>query len=219
MRTVAILPVKSFAKAKERLAAEIDPGARRSLAEAMLSDVLVALRRSRRVDHVLVVTGDRGAQQLAGSYEAGILEGDDCGHNRAAARGIRAAVRSGAERALLVPGDCPLLDPGELDRLLERRVRFPAALVVPDRHGSGTNGLVLSPAGALAPSFGPGSRARHLDEARAAGIFAEIAEMPSLALDVDTPDDLQALREQLERTHGGAALTRGLLRQLTRSGA
>ncbi len=90
------------------------------------------------------------------------------GHNHAAAVGIApCAVELGAERVLLVPGDCPLLDPVELDALIDRPAPARSVLIVPDRHGSGTNALLISPPVRFLPAFGPGSRARH--EQNAAG--------------------------------------------------
>jgi 2-phospho-L-lactate/phosphoenolpyruvate guanylyltransferase len=217
MRTLAILPVKSFNGAKQRLANELSPGGRKALAEAMFSDVLVALRRTRSVDGVLVVTADTSAQQIAGGYGAMVLEDDDQGHNPAARRGIHAALESGAERVLLVPGDCPLIDPAQLDELIGRDVDPRSVLIVPDRHGTGTNALLMTPPGSLAPAFGPGSAQRHVANAESEGTTPEIVDVPSLALDVDTPEDLEALREGLESIHGGAAHTRGMIRQLMRS--
>ena len=77
----------------------------------------------------------------------------------------------GATRVLLVPGDCPALDPAELDELLEdaEGVATPDVVVVPDRHGDGTNALLLTPPDAIQPAFGPGSRERHERLAQEAG--------------------------------------------------
>jgi 2-phospho-L-lactate guanylyltransferase len=77
-------------------------------------------------------------------------------------------------------------------------------LIVPDRHRTGTNALLITPPDALAPSFGPGSCERHAALAAAAGVHHEIIELPSLALDIDTPEDLVALAELPDagvRTH------------------
>ena len=217
MTTLAILPIKSLDAAKQRLAEELDPAPRRSLVEAMFSDSLVALRRARLIDQVLVVTADHGAQRIAGGYGAGVVEDSDLGHNDAAQRGIVRAIELGATRVLLVPGDCPLLDPAELDALVARPVAEPSVLVVPDRHGTGTNALLLTPPDALPPAFGEGSHDRHLAHARAAGVPAQTVVVDSLAMDVDTPEDLAAIDARLDETHGGAAHTRGMLRQLLRS--
>jgi 2-phospho-L-lactate guanylyltransferase len=217
MPTLAVLPIKSFDHAKQRLEPALSPGPRRALAEAMFSDVLVALRRATSVDQVLVVTADNAGQQIAGGHGTIVLDDLDEGHNEAAVRGVRRALELGFERALLVPGDCPTLDPAELDALLARPVVPPSALIVPDRHGTGTNALLLTPPDSLPPAFGPGSRERHLTDARLAGTAGEVVAVPSLALDVDTTEDLDALREMLSRTRGGAAHTRGMLSQLLRS--
>ncbi len=217
MRTVAILPIKSFDEAKQRLAPDMSPASRRALAAAMYSDVLVALRRTGSIDGVLVVTADRDAQRIAGGYGASVLDDDDQGHNPAARRGIHAAVESGAERVLLVAGDCPMAEPAQLDELIARDAKQRSVLIVPDRHGTGTNALLLTPPQSLTPAFGPGSCRRHLETAQSAGTTPAVVEVPSLALDVDTAEDLEALRAGLAASHGGAAHTRGMIRQLVRS--
>src|SRR5579875_2303993 len=217
MTTIAILPLKTLDRAKQRLAVELDPTPRRALVEAMFSDALIALRRARTIDSVLVVTPDHVAQRIGAGYGAEVIEGSDTGHNDAAQQGIEHAVRLGAQRVLLVPGDCPLIDPDELDALVRRRTRAGSVLVVPDRHGTGTNALLITPPDAFAPSFGQGSHERHLEQAAAAGLTVESVPVPSLALDVDTPEDLAALSDALEGSRGGAALTRGMLRQLMRA--
>jgi 2-phospho-L-lactate guanylyltransferase len=107
---------------------------------------------------------------------------------------------------VLLPGDCPLLEPRELDRLL---TGIPASYVaiVPDRHGTGTNALVLAPPGAIRPAFGEGSCARHVAAARAAGVPFAVEELASLALDLDTPADVVALTRELENRPGRASRT------------
>jgi len=217
MKTLAILPIKSFDEAKQRLRERLDPSPRRALVEAMFSDVLVALRRCTMVERVLVVTSHNGAQRIAAGYGAMVLDDDEQGHNHAATLGIERATELGIQRALLVPGDCPLLDPEGLDDLMRRPVGARSAVIVPDRHDTGTNALLLTPPSSLAPSFGPGSRERHEAAARAAGIESHTLTIPSLALDVDTPADLEAVESALEHSRGGAAHTRGMLRQLSRS--
>jgi 2-phospho-L-lactate/phosphoenolpyruvate guanylyltransferase len=218
MRTVAILPVKRFSAAKQRLDQTLNPGTRTRLAESMLTDVLIALRRSKRVESVIVVTAEPAAEALARGYEAAILaEGEEAGHSHAAMLGMAEAVRLEADRVLLVPGDCPALDPAEVDALL---APAPASardvLVVPDRHGTGTNALVLTPPTVMEPAFGPGSRERHERLAADAGATCAVREVPSLMLDVDTGEDLDALRALLASHTGNASHTRGMLNQLAR---
>jgi 2-phospho-L-lactate/phosphoenolpyruvate guanylyltransferase len=211
VRTTAVLPVKSYARAKQRLGDAI--GERQELAAAMVADVLDALAAVPEIDHVVVVTAEPLAARAA--EDAGAIVVDDpeeAGQSAAAARGIDAALVRGAERVLLVPGDCPTLDPREVAALLERRG---GVVIVPDRHGSGTNALLLEPPQVMPPSFGAGSFARHAALAWAAGADVKVAELPSLGLDVDTPADLAALRVALETRPDTAARTRAVLHAAT----
>ena len=222
--TVAILPVKRFGAAKQRLDNDLSDGTRRALAEAMVTDVLIALRRAKCVDEVLVVSGETMAVALAAGYDAAAVVDDpeDAGHSAAALRGVQAALERGATRVLLVPGDCPALDPAEVDALLDDAPvdasAGPSVIVVPDRHGDGTNALLLTPPDAIRPAFGPGSRERHERLAAEAGAAVEAIDIPTLGLDVDTVDDLAALRTALEDVRGGASHTRGLLARFGRVG-
>src|SRR5436309_9977654 len=218
MRTLAVLPVKSFDRAKRRRRPGLDPHSREQVAEVMFLDVLEALGET-AVDEIVVVSGGAAARRIAHEYGAAAVEDRDEGHNTAAALGVRAARAVGAQRVLLVPGDCPALDPAEIDELLARPVQPPSVLIVPDRHGTGTNALLLTPPDALAPSFGPDSCRRHLAGAGSAGLNHETVQVPTLALDIDTAEDLEQLRSMLAGTHGGAAHTRGMLRRLARGSA
>lgn len=215
----AILPAKQFEQAKQRLAPAVQLGNRRALIESMFSDALLALRRVPSIDQVLVVTSDPVASQIAGGHDAAVIEDTASSHSEAAQLGITAALELGATRALLVPGDCPLLDPIELEQLLTRPVPERSVLIVPDRHGEGTNALLLTPPDVMPPSFGEGSRQRHTDLAVTHGAVPEVVGLPSLALDIDTPEDLEELFEMFATTRGRAGHTRGMLSQLTRSQA
>ena len=217
MRTLAILPVKSFGAAKQRLAPALGAGFRQALAQAMFSDVLASLRHVPGLDSVAVVTSDRVAESAALGGRVQVLrDTEQAGQSAAARIGISFALEHGFERVALVPADTPLLDPGEVAELLARR--RPVS-IVPDRHGTGTNALVLAPPDAIKPSFGPGSRSRHVAAAEAAGVAFAVEEVPTLMLDVDTGEDLAALTAVLSTRRGQAPATRGALRQFDRSRA
>jgi 2-phospho-L-lactate guanylyltransferase len=215
MRTAAVLPIKSFSRAKQRLGATLDAPQRRALAGAMVGDVLQALSEVPGLDSLVVVTAEPIAVDAARAAGASIVhDPEEAGQSAAAVRGIAAATEQGASRVLLVPGDCPALDADQVAGLLTRDAEPPHVTIVPDRHGTGTNALLIAPPDAIVPAFGPGSFARHAARARAAGAGVAIADVPSLGLDVDTPDDLLALRDALAASAGGAAQTRGTLERL-----
>jgi 2-phospho-L-lactate/phosphoenolpyruvate guanylyltransferase len=205
LKATAILPVKRFGRAKRRLATGLDDDRHRAVVAAMLEDVLEAIAEARTIERTIVVSGDPEAQALAAAVGAEVVpDPADEGHVEAALAGIARAEVEGAGCVVLLPGDCPLLDPRELDRLL---TGVPAhyVAIVPDRHGAGTNALVLSPPGAIRPAFGEGSRARHEAAAREAGVPFAVEELRSLALDLDTPADLVALTRELAGPGRGTA--------------
>jgi 2-phospho-L-lactate guanylyltransferase len=255
MRTAAILPVKRFSHAKQRLGASVADALRADLARAMVGDVLSALDRCSSIELTVVVTNERAVAAAARYMGAVVVEdAPEQGQSAAVALGISEAVAQGAERMLCVPGDCPGLEPAELDALLGRDPapsgrdpalpgrdsapsgpdpalpghdsapssrddappssvhRVDAAIViVPDRHGTGTNGLLLTPPRAIEPSFGPGSCERHQELARVAGVACRLERPSSLLLDIDTGEDLAVLRERLAGERVRAPRTRAVL--------
>jgi 2-phospho-L-lactate guanylyltransferase len=217
MRTIAILPVKSFNAAKQRLAGLLGAGSRQALAQAMFSDVLSSLRHVPGLDAVVVVTSDRVAESAALGERVQVLrDTEQAGQSEATLIGIRYAQAAGYERVLLVPGDTPLVESRDVGRLLA--LDTPVA-IVPDRRGTGTNALLLAPPDAITPSFGPGSFARHVAAAHEAGVEHAVERISGLMFDIDTPDDLADLSTALDERRGHAPSTRGALRQLDRSRA
>jgi 2-phospho-L-lactate guanylyltransferase len=228
MRTAAVLPVKRFDSAKQRLGDAVGGAERRELAAAMVEDVLAALRTIGALDDLIVVTAEDRAAALARAAGAHVVaDRVEGGQSLAAEVGVETAVQRGTDRVLLVPGDCPALDPEELSALLTRYTPRgtgssgsgvtgpgPSVVIVPDRHGEGTNALLLTPPKVLSPAFGPGSMARHAALARACGASVRVAQAPSLELDVDTPGDLAALRAALDERPGVAPRTRAVLERL-----
>ncbi len=231
MRTAAILPVKRFPLAKQRLGESVSDSLRADLARAMVGDVLSALRECARVEATIVVTCESMVAAAARYAGAIVIEDStESGQSAAVSLGLARAIEEGFERALCVPGDCPTLNPDELTALLDARVpdadaaghlEGPQAhvgiatpievVIVPDRHGSGTNGLLLTPPDAIAPSFGPDSRARHERLAERAAASWRIERPASLLLDIDTGEDLAVLRERLAGEGVRAPRTRAVL--------
>jgi 2-phospho-L-lactate guanylyltransferase len=184
---------------------------REALVAAMLEDVLEAVGRARAVERTIVVSSEPRVAERAAATEAELVpDPGDGGHSGAALVGVTRAEERGAACVVLLPGDCPLLEPRELDSLL---TGIPAnyVAVVPDRHGTGTNALVLSPPRAIRPAFGEGSCERHVAAAREAGLPFGVEELASLALDLDTPADLIALTRELQAQPGRARRTAKVL--------
>jgi 2-phospho-L-lactate guanylyltransferase len=211
VRATAIVPIKRFGAAKQRLSDALQPAERVELAGAMAADALELIGRATLIERTIVVSGEPSIAAIAAAAGAELLDDPtDEGHSEAAARGVATALTLGAECVALLPADCPLLEPAEIDAALGAMEPGSVA-VIPDRHGSGTNGLLLRPPDAITPAFGPGSQERHLRLAADAGMSGYVADLPSLGLDLDTGEDLTELRRRLEETKR-APRTRAALR-------
>lgn len=212
MRTAAILPVKRFSEAKQRLGTGVQQELHDALVRTMLADVVQALTATDAIELTILVSGQPQLPDWDGPGLTVIEDRLDQGQSAAASLGVRHALEAGFERVLCVPGDCPALSPAELQLLLDGPgTEGPEVVIVPDRHGTGTNGLLLAPPDAIEPSFGPGSFERHRSLVLAAGASLRVERPASLLLDIDTDVDLQALRMRLADSAGGASRTRALL--------
>jgi 2-phospho-L-lactate/phosphoenolpyruvate guanylyltransferase len=206
--------VKRLTAAKQRLEASLRPEERLVLSEAMLQDVLAAVGRAGRIDRTMVVTSGSQSAQIARSVGADVIKDEhEQGHSDAALVGAERGKALGALCVALLSADCPLIDPGELDGALES-MPDRGVCVIPDRHGLGTNGLLLAPPDVIRPDFGGDSRERHQAAAEAAGVPCAVAPLESAGLDVDTPDDLKALRDALTANPERAPKTAAVLDRL-----
>lgn len=200
-----MVTAKRFTAAKQRMSGAVPEERRLALVEAMLGDVLEAVTGARQVDMTVVITGEPAAASIASGFGAEVIhDPDDAGHNGAAQLGIDRAREVGADVVVLLPGDCPLLEPREIDSLVTG-LPEPFLTVVPDRHGTGTNSLAMRPPGVIDPSFGEGSCERHLEIARRAGIPHATEKIEGLALDLDTPADIVALTTRIEKARAAGS--------------
>lgn len=187
MKIVAVVPVRSPREGKSRLAGVLSAARRSALVQGMLTRVLAALRDAHAVDHIVVVTPEEDLPLPAGVE---VLHDHGTGLN-AAVQVAHEALRDRFDAMLVVAADAPQVTAEELDRLIERARRH-AVVVVPDRHGAGTNALWMTLPSRLLPQYGDHSAAAHLDAAAHLGLEAARIEVPGLSHDVDVPDDLNA---------------------------
>jgi len=190
----ALIPVRSIAGAKQRLAGCLDDASREELAMAMLEDMLAALTAATRLDRIVVISSDSDLLRHARRCGAETLEeGPARGLNGAVAFAAAELERQGVSRLLTIPGDVPLLDPFEIDALFEvDAARYPV-IAVPSSSATGTNALVTSPPTVIDFRFEGESLAAYRSECRARGVEMLILGLEGFAIDVDTPADLAAL--------------------------
>lgn len=192
-RIVAVVPIRSFRDGKTRLAPVLDSGARESLLRMTATDVVTAIRESGYVDPVLVVSADADVLAWADRADGRVVALEQPfsmpGLNGAIAAGRDWAVAAGRQAMLSVFADLPFLSRADVHQLVARRE---PVVLGPDRHGQGTNALLLRLAGRgmeFRFAFGEGSLARHQEEARRLGLDAGIVRASGIAFDLDTPGD------------------------------
>lgn len=184
----AVLPVKPFDDAKSRLQPVIDAGPRRDLARALMLHSLGTLQACDLIDHVLVVSSDKNALELAAAQGADVLAESGIGLNPALEQARSHAVSVGAAGLLVLAGDLPLLDPSDVDAMLVA-AQDASVVIAPDQRRQGTNALLLRPPEGIEFSFGESSYRRHLDLAAIAGLKATEVFRTGLAFDIDLPRD------------------------------
>lgn len=189
--TVAIVPMKPVAQAKGRLASVLPPEARQSLARLMLADVLAACQECSDIQHTVLLTADASLTALAKEHDADPLaEHHPLGLNTAMKT---AAAMLDAQTLLYLAGDLPMLKARDISNLTDRCRTGSRVIIAPSADGNGTNALLLSPPDIIEPAFGHGSSERHEMSARRLGMEPVIVRNPNIGLDIDTPQDLEAL--------------------------
>lgn len=197
---LAVVPIRSLTGGKTRLASALTPEARSRLTAHMLQGVIAAALQSGAVARVIVVSEDHAALAFATAQEprvvplpqpaqrSGLIPALDLARDH--------ALCDGAAGLLVIFGDLPLLDGDDIRNLVRRDA---PVVLAPDRHGTGTNALLLRPnrpvadERAFAFQFGKGSFARHLAEAHRLGLDVATTIGGGTSFDLDTPEDLRTL--------------------------
>ena len=214
MKIGALIPVKGFQGAKQRLSSRLSASERSELMKAMVHDVLAEVTRAGGIHKTWVVTGSPEVVDWVSALSVQIIrERDETGETDAVHFGLDVMKDAGMDAALVVPGDIPLLRAGDVESVLEAAPAHPGppfAVLVPSHDHMGTNALLLAPPDVLRLRFGHDSFRYHLDEAAARGAAVEVLENPRIALDIDEPADLQQLIPRLGsgRTHDRLAAMR-----------
>lgn len=195
----AIIPVKPLRRGKSRLAGVLTQDERTDLNQHLLAHTVDTLRSIPEIEQVLVVSRDPAALSLAREHGARTVQENGAPQlNVALARATVLVKHYVTRGVLIVPADLPLLTPEDVYAMLDRAKYPPVVVVAPDRHRLGTNALLVCPVGLIDYEFGPGSFQRHCQLARQAGARLEICELPSVALDVDFPEDLDIIEAELK---------------------
>ena len=193
-----LVPVKILANAKQRLASMLDQSSRTELAHAMLEDVLDAVMKS-SADDVSLVTSDPFALELADRHQFEVIRDDsNLSETAAIEMATRICEARGIRTTLIIPGDIPLIEATDI-RDIYQAAPSNGTVLVPAADQRGTNAVLRRPAALFPLRFGNDSFMPHLTAAIAAHKTCVVLSLPRIALDIDTPEDLQ----QLVNAEGG----------------
>jgi 2-phospho-L-lactate/phosphoenolpyruvate guanylyltransferase len=188
-----LIPVKNLANAKQRLGSVLNRAARTELARAMLHDVLAVVARVAKPAEVSLVTGDPFAISLAGEFQFQVVADHP---SRSESDAIAAAtgwcVARGIRHTLVIPADIPLVQASELQEIF-RSAPAQGSVLVPAADRRGTNAVFRRPAALFPLRFGNDSFNPHLRAAQSVLRPCIVLSLPGIALDIDTPADLQQL--------------------------
>lgn len=190
-----VLPLKDFVKAKQRLSGCLSVSERRALFQHMVEDVLAVLSTMPEFERVLIVSDDPAAHLLAEHFHALCWPESQLGSGlNAVLEATLKRIESRAdapERVMIVHGDLPLLTAAELRSLIALQSRSaPSLAIATDRHGGGSNVLLMPLARRIGLHYGEDSLARHRLVAEGQGLAVKVLQSQGLAKDIDTRDDL-----------------------------
>ena len=191
----ALIPVKGFNNAKQRLSPLLNAADRELLAEVMFRDVLKQVTKARGLAETCVVTGDDKVAGIADSLGARVIrEKAEKGETDAVDCARLELKQLAREAVLIIPGDLPLLRSADIEKVLTQipqRTSFPFVLLVPSHDRMGTNALLLAPPDVIKLRFGYDSFNYHMSQVSAQGLPIRVVENERIALDIDEPQDLQ----------------------------
>jgi 2-phospho-L-lactate guanylyltransferase len=195
MEVSALIPVKGFSNAKQRLSPLLDGAERELFAEVMFRDVLKQVLKARGLAQTFVVTGDDKVAEITTSLGARLIrEKVERGETDAIDFARLELKQSGCDAVLVIPGDLPLVRSGDIEEVLAKipdEASLPFALLVPSHDRMGTNALLLAPPDIIKLRFGYDSFSYHMSQVSAQGLPARFIENERIALDIDEPKDLQ----------------------------
>jgi len=194
----AIVPVKPLRRGKSRLAEVLSEEERLGLNSQLLIHTIDTLREISEIEQVLVVSRDQAALSLARAHGARTVQENGAPElNIALTRATIVAKQYATRGVLIIPSDLPMISKEDVSTMLDMVKDPPVVVVAPDRKKEGTNALLVCPVGLIEYDYGPNSFERHCLAAEAAGARLEICELSSLALDMDVPEDLELVSDEL----------------------
>jgi 2-phospho-L-lactate guanylyltransferase len=200
LQVAAIIPVKTFSKAKTRLG--LDQEKTEQLCKIMLDEVLLTISKSQKINKIVLVSKDESAFQIGKKYNVEpLFEENEKGVNVAVSLAEKYLINNGYDASVVFPQDIPLLQPQDIDSLFSFQRNSESLLVVPSRKFDGTNALVRTPVDVIETHYDEDSYRIHISTGRSRKIPTSFVLINRIMWDVDDSSDIGYIMSNVEKPH------------------
>ena len=197
MKTVAIIPVKSFSKAKTRLSISSEKTV--DICKIMLNEVLQTISSTNKIDNTIIVSRDESAFDIGKKFNViQVFDESESGVNNAISLVDDYISDSEFDTSVILPQDIPFFNTSDLDNLFSFFQKN-SVIIVPSRHFNGTNALLRNPAKIMTTRYDEGTYKSHLDQAKSSKIDLSLLLIRRLMLDIDAKVDIEFAMKQNEK--------------------
>lgn len=197
MKTVAIIPVKSFSKAKTRLSISSEKTV--DICKIMLNEVLQTISSTNKIDNTIIVSRDESAFDIGKKFNViQVFDESESGVNNAISLADDYISDSEFDTSVILPQDIPFFNTSDLDNLFSFFQKN-SVIIVPSRHFNGTNALLRNPAKIMTTRYDEGTYKSHLDQAKSSNIDLSLLLIRRLMLDIDAKVDIEFAMKQNEK--------------------
>ena len=198
MKTAAIIPVKTFSKAKTRLGLSSEQTEK--ICEIMLEEILKTLSISPQIDKIIIVTKDKKALEISKKFDVvQIIDDKESGVNNAVALADQYLLNNDFEASIVFPQDIPFIKTQDIEFILKFETDSDFAIIVPSRRFDGTNALVRNPINLMKTHYDEDSYKIHMSTAKETTRDVSLVFVKRIMLDVDNMEDLKFLLSQNEK--------------------
>lgn len=198
MKIAAIIPVKTFSKAKSRL--DLSPQQVEELCKVMLEEILYTLSISPQIEKTIMITKEEKAMAIAEKYNTITIrdEGEES-VNSAVALADKYLLENNFDASIVFPQDIPFIKTQDIDFMLNYKMHPNFAIIVPSRRFDGTNALARMPVDLMKTHYDEDSYKIHMNTAKEHTLNVAMVFVKRIMWDVDNNEDLKFLLEQNEK--------------------
>jgi len=198
LKIAAIIPVKTFSKAKTRL--DLSPHQKEDLCIVMLEEILHTISLSPQIEKPILVTKEEKAIKIGKKFNAVIIiDEKEESVNNAVALADKYLLENNFDASIVLPQDIPYIKTQDIDFMLNYKTPPNFAIVVPSRRFDGTNALVRMPVDLMETHYDEDSYKIHMNTAKEYTRNVALVFVKRIMWDVDNDEDLKFLLEQNEK--------------------